>query len=345
MKIAVLNNCVPFLKGGAEHLADALVAKFEEYGHQACLVKLPFRWDPPSAILEGMLASRLMRLPNVDLAIGLKFPAYYIHHDNKRIWLLHQFRQAYDLWGTQYQGLPNNDEGTRIREIIKRADGLHLSAAKRLLANSEVTASRLYRYNHLSAKVLYAPLLKTGHFRAEQYGEVICALGRVNETKRQLLAVQSMAYVKSGVRLVVAGHIEGSGLRRQLSDTIREHGLGSKVTVLDRFISEDEKVALLAGALASLYVPYDEESYGYVTMESYLSKKPVITCNDSGDTKLLVRHEKTGFSVAPDPRELAKCMDRLYDDRGYAQQLGEAGYRRALELDISWDRVMRELTA
>lgn len=344
MKIAVLNNCVPFLRGGAEHLADALVSKLEEYGHQACLVKLPFRWHPPQAILEGMLASRLLRLPNIDLAIGLKFPAYYIQHENKRIWLLHQFRQAYDLWGTQYQGLPDNDEGRRIRDIIKSADGLHLGAARQLWANSDVTASRLRRFNHLSADILYAPLLSTQQFRTEQYGDYICALGRVNEAKRQLLAVRAMAHVKSAVKLVVAGHIESPALRQELANTIRTHDLQDKVTVLDRYISEDEKVTLLAGALASIYIPYDEESYGYVTMESYLSNKPVITGNDSGDIKVLVRHEQTGLSVEPTPREIARCMDRLFEDKQDAQRMGEAGYRLAQELDISWDRVVRALT-
>ena len=61
MKIAVLNNCVPFLRGGAEHLADALVSKLAEYGHQAMLVRVPFRWDPPDKIVDHMLACRLMR--------------------------------------------------------------------------------------------------------------------------------------------------------------------------------------------------------------------------------------------------------------------------------------------
>ena len=34
----------------------------------------------------------------VDRLIGLKFPAYLIPHPRKVIWLLHQHRQAYDLW-------------------------------------------------------------------------------------------------------------------------------------------------------------------------------------------------------------------------------------------------------
>ena len=122
MKVAVLNNCVPFMQGGAEHLAEALTAKLSEYGHQALLIRLPFRWEPPTKILDHMLACRLMRLPNVDRAIALKFPAYCVPHPNKVLWLLHQFRQAYDLWGTQYQCLPDSADGRQIRGAIVCGD-------------------------------------------------------------------------------------------------------------------------------------------------------------------------------------------------------------------------------
>ena len=47
MKIAVLNNCVPYVWGGAEHLAQALTEKLNEYGHEAMLFRMPFRWQPP----------------------------------------------------------------------------------------------------------------------------------------------------------------------------------------------------------------------------------------------------------------------------------------------------------
>ena len=50
MKILVANNCVPFVRGGAEHLAEALTQKLNEFGHQAMLVRIPFRWEPPTKI-------------------------------------------------------------------------------------------------------------------------------------------------------------------------------------------------------------------------------------------------------------------------------------------------------
>src|SRR5882724_8744385 len=118
MKVAVVTNCVPFLTGGAEHLARALTRKLAQAGHEALLVRIPFRWEPPEKILESMLACRLLRLPNVDRVVALKFPAYYIPHPNKVLWLLHQFRQAYDLWDTDLQSLPDSREGLEIRRLI-----------------------------------------------------------------------------------------------------------------------------------------------------------------------------------------------------------------------------------
>ncbi len=118
MKVAVVNNWVPFLSGGAEHLAEALTRKLAEYGHQSMLVRLPFAWHPPGKILEHMLACRCVRLAGVDRVIGLKFPAYYVPHPNKVVWLLHQFRQAYDLWGTRYQDLPDTAEGLAVRDAV-----------------------------------------------------------------------------------------------------------------------------------------------------------------------------------------------------------------------------------
>src|SRR5262249_41662906 len=154
MKIAVLNNCVPFLRGGAEHLADALVTKLAEHGHKALLVRIPFRWDPPEKILEHMLACRLMRLPEVDRAVALKFPAYCVPHPNKVLWLLHQFRQAYDLWGTRFGCLPDSSRGREIRDAIARADNSYLPEARRIFTNSTVTSGRLKKFNGLDSEVL-----------------------------------------------------------------------------------------------------------------------------------------------------------------------------------------------
>jgi glycosyltransferase involved in cell wall biosynthesis len=344
MKIAVLNNCVPFLRGGAEHLAEGLRAKLVEYGHDAFLARIPFCWEPPEKILEHMLACRSMRLPGVERAIALKFPAYYLPHPQKIVWLLHQFRQAYDLWGTPLQGLVDSHEGRTIRDIIIKADNSYLSEASKIFSNSKITADRLKQFNNLEATVLLPPLLTQDHFGCGDYGDYIFCPGRINRAKRQRLLVESVQYCKTDVRLLLAGSAEELDDAEAIEVLIRRHGLEQKVQFVNRFISEEEKAAWFSESLGCAYIPFDEDSYGYVTLESYLSKKPVITCSDSGGIGLLVKDGVTGCVVTPDAKKLAQAMDSLYMDKSNARRLGEAGYELVRSLDISWDRVIRSLT-
>jgi len=344
MKIVVLNNCVPFLRGGAEHLADALVTKLAEYGHKALLVRIPFRWDPPEKIVEHMLACRLMRLPDVDRAIAFKFPAYYVPHPNKVLWLVHQFRQAYDFWGTQFQGLPDSQEGHEIRELIVRGDNSYLPEARKIYTNSRVTSERLKKFNGLDSEVLFPPLLTHGHFSCAEYGDYIFCPGRINATKRQLLLVEAMAHCRSGVQLLVAGSTETAGDADAIESVIRKKGIEQRVRFVNRFITEEEKAKWFSGALGAAYIPYDEDSYGYVTLEAFLSRKPVITCTDSGGIDILVKEGTTGRIVAPEPRALAAAMDQLFRDKQKAQQMGEAGFELVETLEINWDNVIEKLT-
>jgi glycosyltransferase involved in cell wall biosynthesis len=344
MKIAVVNNCVPFLRGGAEYLAEALVRKLIEHGHQAVLIRVPFRWHPPEQILKSMLACRLLRVPNVDRVVALKFPAYYVPHPNKVLWLLHQFRQVYDLWGTPYQDLPDSELGESIRRAVIRADDLYLRQAVKIYTNSEVTRDRLKRYNQLEAEVLHPPLERSDHLICEGYEDYCFYPSRITASKRQELAVEAMRHVRSRVRLVIAGQPETSGELTRIQERIQRWNLRDRVALIPRFISEEEKASLLSRALGCLYLAYDEDSYGFVVLESYHARKPVITCTDSGGTMLLVKEGRTGIVVKPDPKALAAAMDRLYEDRREAQRLGEAGLDLIRSLDISWRRVVEALT-
>jgi glycosyltransferase involved in cell wall biosynthesis len=122
-------------------------------------------------------------------------------------------------------------------------------------------------------------------------------------------------------------------------------GLADRVRILPQFISEADKVDLFARALAVAYVPVDEDSYGYVTLEAYEARKPVISCHDSGGVGIVVKHDHTGYVVDPEPEQIALAIDELYLDRGRARALGEAGFAHIQQLGISWEHVIRKLTA
>ena len=46
MRIAVCRPQVPFSRGGAEIMTDALVEELRARGHEADLVSVPFKWYP-----------------------------------------------------------------------------------------------------------------------------------------------------------------------------------------------------------------------------------------------------------------------------------------------------------
>ena len=66
----------------------------------------------------------------------------------------------------------------------------------------------------------------------------------------------------------------------------------------------------MANAFAVLYLPYDEDSYGYVTLEAFQSYKPVITFTGlRGESKEVIEHEINGLMLSPTPQALAEGME------------------------------------
>src|SRR5450759_5048557 len=121
MRILIANTRVPFVDGGAEALAQGLHAALRRSGHQADIVAVPFKWDPPERIIEQIMAARLFDLSEavgmkIDRLIGLKFPAYLSPHPHKVLWILHQHRQAYDLWDHPMGDLQRYPNGPQVRE-------------------------------------------------------------------------------------------------------------------------------------------------------------------------------------------------------------------------------------
>jgi len=345
MKVAVVNTAVPFLRGGAEILADALGRALTEAGHEVAEVKIPLRWSSASVIAQSMLAATLVPIPDADIIIPLKFPAYLLEHHHKTLWLLHQFRQVYDFWGTPHQGLPDDEETAELRAAIRAADLIAIGGAHSVFTNSAVTAGRLDRYNGLKAEVLLPPVIEPEQYADAGQGDYVFAAGRINATKRQELLLHALASTTSRVRLVIAGAPESDEELRRMTEFIESHHLSERVQLIPRFITDTEKRDLMAGALGVAYLPVDEDSYGYVTAEGMLSSKPVITTTDSGGVHELVEHGVTGLVAEPDPEGLAGAMDALFRNRPEARDMGLRGRRRVVDLDLSWDHVLRRLLA
>lgn len=340
MKLLVANNAAPFVRGGAELLADRLVLELRKAGHEAELLRLPLG-GTPRQILESIVAASTLDAFNVDRVIGLKFPAYLIPHDDVVIWLVHQLRQAYDPPPVGWPADPELDE---VVSAVRTADRHAFASARRMYTISPMVAERLHRTNGITAEVLMTPPHAEQEFRTEPAEDFIVALGRISDGKRQRLAVEAMRHAAPGYRLVLAGAPDSPAVLADLRREIADAGTGDRVEIIPRFISEEEKLDLIARCLGSVYLPIDEDSYGYVCYEAAMSNKPSVTGTDSGGTLTLVDHGRTGLVSAPDPSALAAAFDELALHRDRAEAMGRNARTLALELDLSWERVIEELT-
>jgi glycosyltransferase involved in cell wall biosynthesis len=168
---------------------------------------------------------------------------------------------------------------------------------------------------------------------------------RLEHHKRQHLLLEAMRYTRTPIRLRISGTGSGSQYPDTLRNLISEYGLEERVILEDRWITEDEKAERLADCLAAAYLPLDEDSYGYPTVEASYASKAILTTTDSGGVLELAQDGITGYVAPPYPQALAETMDRLYVDRQKTETMGGHARARLAELNISWPHVLQRLLA
>jgi glycosyltransferase involved in cell wall biosynthesis len=346
MRILIATVHVPFIRGGAEVHAEGLRDALRAQRHEVEIIAVPFKWYPPERILDHMLACRLLDVTEVmgtpvDLFIGLRFPAYLIPHPNKALWILHQFRTAYDLWDHQLGDLIYSPNGVEVRDAIRQADRQFIPQAKHVFANSANVAARLKYFCDIEATPLYHPPPGAEEFYTSEAEDYLFFPSRLCLPKRQSLVLEALAHTRQPVRVCFAGAADQPAYQNELKSLARKLRVHNRVEWLGE-IGEPEKRELYARALAVVYPPIDED-FGYVTLEAMLASKPLIVCTDSGGPLEFLHHEETGLIAEPQAAGLAKAFDRLWQDRTAAKRWGMAGRTRYAELDITWANVVRKL--
>jgi glycosyltransferase involved in cell wall biosynthesis len=340
-RVLVCEAQVPFVHGGAEFLVRELVRELRAHGHQADLVSVPFKWYPKEELLPHAAAWRLLDLSEssgrpVDMVIASKFPTYFVRHPHKVAWLMHQYRAAYELCGTVYSEFTHTELDVGLRDTLIRLDTEMLGECRRLFAIARNTAARVEKFNGLAAATLYHPPRLAPKITAGPYGDYILSVGRIESVKRVDLIVRALAHVDPPLRLLVAG--DGTH-RQQVEREAHESGVADRVAFLGQ-VGDDDLIELYAGALAVVFPPYDED-LGYVTLEAFLARKPVITCTDSGGPNEFVVDGVNGFVCAPTPESIAGAIRAVEADRHRANALGDAGHEVASR--ITWDGVIEAL--
>ena len=339
MRVVVCAPQVPFVRGGAELMADDLVAALRALGHDAELVTVPFKWYPGTRVLDQAFLWRLVDLTEadgrpIDRVIATKFPAYCVRLPNKVAWVLHQFRQAYDYDRAELGQFDESPADRATRRAVERLDAVALGEARRVFATSANVADRLRRFNGIDATVLPHPPQSLPYREADAEGFVV-SVNRLDRAKRIDLLIEA-AKREPSLRVVVSGE----GPDRDRLERLAA-GLNGQVRFVGR-ARDDELVALYARSLAVFYALVDED-FGMVPYEAFLSGKPVVTARDAGGPLEVVHDRETGLVVEPEPEAIARACSYLASHVDEAKAWGHAG--RAVAERVTWDACVDALLA
>lgn len=340
MRILIPSIQVPFIYGGAALMTEGLKNALIAAGHEVEIVTIPFKFSPESYVSDLIDIWKAQDFNSfngydIDMVIALQFPAYYVQHNNKVLWLMHQHRVAYDLYDEE-ASTPQIDKD--LKDKIHKHDSLELSRINKRFSMCHNISKRLHKYNHISSTPIYHPPANEEKFYCEEHYGFIFYPSRLETLKRQDLLIEAMQYTQSKAVAIIAGD---GGKRHDYQQRIEHLGLSHKVRLMGH-ISEEEKYTLYARSLAVFFAPYDED-YGYITLEAMLSAKPVLTCTDSGGPLEFVLNHETGFVLEPHPKEIAAKIDWLYNNQHKAKQLGENGLEHYHAQNISWSNVVQQL--
>jgi glycosyltransferase involved in cell wall biosynthesis len=342
MRIAVCAPQVLFERGGTEILSESLAEELRGRGHEVEEIRLPFKWYPGAQALREALQWRLLDLDQthstpVDLVIATKFPSYAIRHPNKVVWLVHQFRQAYELDRAEFGQFGEDPFDRATVRAVHRVDQTTLAEAKRLFAISRNVADRLETSTGLEAAVLPPPPQQLAYRPPKGDGEFILSVGRLDRAKRVDLMLEAAA-LDARLKLVVAG--EGPD-RDRLERLSAQHELDGRVTFAGH-VTDEELADLYARCIAVFYAPFDED-FGLVPYEAFLSEKPVVTTRDAGGPLEVVVDRQNGLVCEPAAARVAEACTWLATHPDEARAWGRSGKHVAER--ITWDAVVDRLLA
>jgi glycosyltransferase involved in cell wall biosynthesis len=339
VRIAVCAPQVPFERGGVEIFVETLTEHLGQRGHEADLVTIPYKWYPGARVLSQALLWRLADLSEsngrpIELVIATKFPSYAVRHPNKVVWLVHQFRQAYELDRGEFGQFGESAEDRATRRAVQKLDRNALGEARRLFATSQNVAARLRDSTGLEAEVMPHPPQELP-YRCDGYGDFVLSVGRLDRAKRVELLLEAVA-ADPVLRCVVAG--EGPS-RQELERLAHRLGLDGRVRFAGR-VDEQELADLYATCLGVYYAPVDED-FGMVPFEAFLAEKPVLTTTDAGGPLEIVSDHGTGLVCEPNARSLAAALAWLRGHPDEARAWGRAG--KLIAERVSWDVTIERL--
>jgi glycosyltransferase involved in cell wall biosynthesis len=171
----------------------------------------------------------------------------------------------------------------------------------------------------------------------ERFGErLVVSVGRLVYYKGFEVLIRAMVSVRG--KLVIVGD---GPLRGELERLAAQLGVTDKVIFAGEINNAGLTLYYHAADLFALASVARSEAFGIVQIEAMAAGLPVVNTSLDSGVPFVSLDQETGLTVPPgNAPALAAAINRLLDDQGLRQTLGQAGVRRAKQ-EFSLDTMLR----
>ncbi|MDD5722476.1 MAG: glycosyltransferase [Syntrophales bacterium] len=217
------------------------------------------------------------------------------HQEGRNLLYCHTIpRFAYDL-KDYYMNLLPGWQRPLLKALIEYTRPRYEAAVSKMdtiIVNSENVRKRLKTYLGVDSQVICPPC-ETGKFQWLGEGGYYLSTARLENFKRVELIIRAFIRMPDKKLVVTSGGSELNRLKRLAQDS---HNI-----TFTGWTSEEELLKLVGNAIATVYIPIDED-FGMSPVESMAAGKPVIGVREGGLLETVI-HGETGLLISSNPSE------------------------------------------
>lgn len=219
-------------------------------------------------------------------------------------------RAFYDLYDSflQRQSLVTKPFFMAWVAVHKPLCEYYIKDVEKIVVNSKNTLSRVKRYMHRDAEIIYPPI-DTSKYRFESNGNFWLSVNRLYPEKRVELQIDAFKLMTEERLIIVGGYAEGDHATKYTGKFIDK--LPKNVEIISD-ISEEELINLYANCRGLITTAIDED-FGMTPVEAMASGKPVVAVEEGGYLESII-DGITGILIEPDVDSIIKAVSIVNDN-------------------------------
>jgi len=178
----------------------------------------------------------------------------------------------------------------------------YMNHVGKIVVNSVNTQSRIKRYLHRDAEVIYPPINIT-KYKFEAFGDFWLSINRLYPEKRLELQIEAFRQMPEEELIIVGGYAEGDHASKY-AERIK-HNLPKNVELRGE-VTEEELIDLYASCKGYITTAMDED-FGMTPIEAMAAGKPVVAVKEGGYLESVV-DGVTGVLVEADVESIVNAV-------------------------------------